>query len=163
MQGSHCWAHFSLIISTTVVHAQSSNFDSNTAFTVTSDILPSQTSQVGCPTVTATGELCTTCPVPACLGLATITQSCGCPTAIPTVFVDFPCASGCSGIWCSTSYAIVTASDCSEGVSSSPSPRPTGEVTSTLLPNATTSSSTSSQSTVSANAAARMKAPFRLW
>jgi len=68
--------------------------------------------QTGCPTVTATRELCGTCAVPACLGLATVTQyPCSCPAAIPTVYLDFPCDKGCKGIGCSTSFDIVTASE----------------------------------------------------
>ncbi|KAK3345824.1 hypothetical protein B0T25DRAFT_550454 [Lasiosphaeria hispida] len=62
-----------------------------------------------CPTVTSTRTLCTTCVVPLCLGLATLTQSCGCSTA-ETVYLDFPCSGGCSQVGCSTSYAVVTAS-----------------------------------------------------
>ncbi|KAK3303915.1 uncharacterized protein B0T15DRAFT_534955, partial [Chaetomium strumarium] len=52
-----------------------------------------------------TRELCTTCPVPLCLFLSTVSQSFGCPTPIPAVQLDFPCSPSCSGltgrIWCS--------------------------------------------------------------
>ncbi|KAK4130821.1 hypothetical protein BT67DRAFT_389927, partial [Trichocladium antarcticum] len=128
--------------------------------TETPPLTSSAAVQTGCPTVTATRELCTTCAVPACLALATVTQSCGCPTPVPTVQLDFPCASGCGGLWCSTSYAIVTVSDCP------------GESTAiTLAPNATvsrprpsgTSSTPSSSTTASANGAGMMRVPFRLW
>lgn len=93
------------------------------------------TPQTGCPTVTATRELCQTCAIPLCLGLATVTQSCGCPSAIPTVYLDFPCKDNCKGVWCSTSYAIVTATEtCKSG--GPPKPTPT-------LPTAGISQSTS--------------------
>ncbi|KAK4232868.1 hypothetical protein C8A03DRAFT_19938 [Achaetomium macrosporum] len=52
----------------------------------------------GCATVTETRQLCSTCPVPACLYLSTVTQSCGCPTPIPTLQLDFPCSLSCSGL-----------------------------------------------------------------
>ncbi|KAK3905383.1 hypothetical protein C8A05DRAFT_12787, partial [Staphylotrichum tortipilum] len=119
-------------------------------------------SQTGCPTVTATRELCTTCPVPACLGLATITQSCGCPTPIPTIFRDFPCALGCSGIWCSTSYTTVMASYCpgdGSEVTSEPAtrtPQPSGTSTGSSV-------GTSSTPTVSVNAAGKLQVPLWLW
>jgi hypothetical protein len=109
--------------------------------------------------VTETRELCTTCPVPACLALYTVTQSCGCPTPVPTVYLDFPCASGCSGIWCSTSYDIVTASTCDDD-----GPSPTGEpTTTTSAPSETATPSTTFSLTVSTGAAARMRVPLRLW
>jgi hypothetical protein len=69
---------------------------------------PAPPAQTGCPTVTVTGVLCATCPVPACLGLATATQRCGCPEAIPTVTLDFPCEDNCKGIFCTTSWDYVT-------------------------------------------------------
>ena len=156
-----------MLISAPAIRAQSfepSNTD-NTGITITSTLLPTSSAsvQTGCPTVTATRELCTTCLVPACLALFTVTQSCGCPTAVPTVQLDFPCASGCGGLWCSTSYAIVTASGCP------------GESITTLAPNATVSrpqpsgtsfsagSSSISSSTASANGAGMMRVPFRFW
>lgn len=61
----------------------------------------------GCPTVTVTGELCTTCVVPACLELATATKQCGCPDEVPTVTIDFPCEGGCGGAGCSTQWEII--------------------------------------------------------
>lgn len=69
-----------------------------------SEPVPTQT---GCPTVTATGELCASCPIPACLVISTITQSCDCPAAIPTVTLDFPCKDNCKGLFCTTSYETV--------------------------------------------------------
>ncbi|KAK0750651.1 hypothetical protein B0T18DRAFT_390034 [Schizothecium vesticola] len=80
-----------------------------TTITVPTGPPPPPTPQTGCPTVTATRELCQTCAVPMCLGLATVTQSCGCPSAVPTVYLDFPCKDNCKGVWCSTSYSVVTA------------------------------------------------------
>ncbi|KAK4182120.1 hypothetical protein QBC35DRAFT_207548 [Podospora australis] len=76
------------------------------AFTPPSPQPPSQT---GCPTVTATRELCATCTIPACLVISTLIQNCLCPTPIPTVYLDFPCVDGgCNGAGCSTSYQILT-------------------------------------------------------
>jgi hypothetical protein len=142
--------------------------------------------QTGCPTVTATRELCTTCPVPACLGLATVTQSCGCPVPIPTVYLDFPCSNGCSGIWCSTTYFIETAtgtcgsasasttpsSSASSASSSGPSGSGPGEggggtttfsSTVTTTSNGTVTPTTSSRPIVSSNAANGRLAPFWGW
>ncbi|KAK0668798.1 hypothetical protein QBC41DRAFT_321254 [Cercophora samala] len=85
-----------------------------------SDVTYSHT-QTGCPTVTQTRELCASCPIPACLVLGTVTQSCNCPTPIPTVYLDHPCSESCSGIWCATSWAIVQESGCSTTASTPPS------------------------------------------
>lgn len=124
---------------------------------------PNPTAQTGCPTVTATRELCTTCPIPLCLGLATVTQSCGCPSTIPTVYLDFPCSESCKGVLCSTSYDIVTATEKCDG------PKPTGgpgfgngTTTTTLTPSLTMTLPTGSISTSSAvtvNRAGRMAIP----
>ncbi|KAK3305134.1 uncharacterized protein B0T15DRAFT_189066 [Chaetomium strumarium] len=104
----------------------------STSDAITNSVLTASIA-AACPTVTETRELCTTWLVPLCLFLSTVTQSCGCPTPIPTVQLDFPCSLSCSGltgrIWCSTSYDTVTSSDC---------------------PGST-------------NAAARMRVPFSLW
>ncbi|KAK0702492.1 hypothetical protein B0T21DRAFT_378444 [Apiosordaria backusii] len=85
-----------------------------------SDVTYSHT-QTGCPTVTQTRELCASCPIPACLVLGTVTQSCNCPTPIPTVYLDYPCSESCSGIWCATSWAIVQESGCSSTATPPPS------------------------------------------
>ncbi|KAL8408124.1 hypothetical protein RB594_006795 [Gaeumannomyces avenae] len=69
--------------------------------------LPSPPRQTGCPTVTSTREFCSTCIVPACIQLATLTRFCSCPGPVPTVYLDFPCASSCSGLWCATSYGVI--------------------------------------------------------
>ncbi|KAL2116257.1 hypothetical protein VTJ04DRAFT_8424 [Mycothermus thermophilus] len=156
-----------MVVANNLVLAQSfsdSYENSATTYTITESL--SETGVLtGCPTVTATRELCTTCPVPLCLGLVTLTQSCGCPATAPTVYLDFPCASGCSGIHCPTSYSIVTASDCAEdgpGATTTPIPSttPPTESTATSAPTSTTSNTL----TISTNAAARIGSPFRwLW
>ncbi|TLS28080.1 hypothetical protein PpBr36_00076 [Pyricularia pennisetigena] len=66
--------------------------------------------QTGCPTVTTTGIQCSTCVVPACLQISTVTQSCGCPTPVPTQTVNWPCQGGCGGLSCATSYVVVAQS-----------------------------------------------------
>ncbi|KAK4173381.1 hypothetical protein QBC36DRAFT_381043 [Triangularia setosa] len=93
-----------------------------------SDVTYSHT-QTGCPTVTQTRELCASCPIPACLLLGTITQSCNCPTPIPTVYLDYPCSESCSGIWCATSWAIVQELGCS---STTVTPPPSTVTTSSI-------------------------------
>ncbi|KAK4038913.1 hypothetical protein C8A01DRAFT_47552 [Parachaetomium inaequale] len=128
--------------------------------TTTTTPIPSLPTAPACAAVTATRELCTTCVIPACLAVSTITQSCGCPTPVPTVHLDFPCASGCDGLWCSTSYAIVTAAGC---VTDGPSPT-TESTTTTFAPNGTvTTASPTSSSSIATNAAGRLRAPFILW
>ncbi|KAL2142044.1 hypothetical protein VTI28DRAFT_1614 [Corynascus sepedonium] len=139
---------------------------------------PSLPTAPACASVTATREVCTTCPVPACLQLATITQSCGCPTPVPTVYLDFPCSSGCGGIWCSTSYAIVTAEGCvTDGPAPTDSldptdtsgptddPAPTSDWSSTTrAPNGTvTTHSPTATSSIATGAAGRLRVPFLLW
>ncbi|KAK0623860.1 hypothetical protein B0T14DRAFT_404042, partial [Immersiella caudata] len=123
---------------------------------------PTPSVQTGCPTVTATRELCATCAIPLCLGLATVTQSCGCPSVIPTVYLDFPCEDKCKGVWCSTSYATVTATDlCTRTGEVPEGPKPTGgpgggngTTTNRVPPPRSTSS------VVEVNAAGRMEMPF---
>ncbi|KAK4149989.1 hypothetical protein C8A00DRAFT_18410 [Chaetomidium leptoderma] len=155
-----------------LILAQSSIPDGNTGIAVTTVTVPTTVSdhvQTGCPTVTATRELCTTCPVLACLALSTVTQSCGCPTPIPTVNLDFPCGEECDVLGCSTSYTIVTASGCSDDVPNATSH--SVPITTSFAPNATVSmpsfsppgSSSTAMSTVSVGAAGRMRVPFRLW
>ncbi|KAH6851354.1 hypothetical protein B0I37DRAFT_133936 [Chaetomium sp. MPI-CAGE-AT-0009] len=124
--------------------------------------IPSLPTAPACASVTATRELCTTCPVPACLQVSTITQSCGCPTPVPTVHLDFPCEAGCDGIWCSTSYAIVTMDGCA---TDGPSPTTVSEpITTTFAPNGTvTTGAPTGSSSIATNAARRMRVPFMLW
>ncbi|KUI72309.1 hypothetical protein VM1G_07784 [Cytospora mali] len=109
--------------------------------TVTATTSSASSSQRGCPTVTFTSNVCKTCATPDCIQLEPVTQSCDCPSAIPTVFVDYPCESGCGGIGCAVDYVFFTA-NCTT---------PTSPLSSSLLPsnsstgifaNSTTSSST---------------------
>ncbi|KAL2755518.1 hypothetical protein ACRALDRAFT_2034602 [Sodiomyces alcalophilus JCM 7366] len=80
-----------------------------------------------CPTITETTHICSNCPVPMCLMLSTVTQSCGCPEPLPTEYLDFPCGgeNECSGIWCATVYEVVrdeASTACEPGQSQMPSP-----------------------------------------
>ncbi|KAK0648282.1 hypothetical protein B0T16DRAFT_407967 [Cercophora newfieldiana] len=120
--------------------------------------VPPAPTQTGCPTVTSTRELCTTCAVPMCMALKTVTQSCSCPSEVATVYVDFPCAENCKGIHCPTSWDIVTATETCDGL-----PKPTG---SPGFGNGTAGSvtrsvpkSSSTSSVVQVNAAGRMAVP----
>ncbi|KAK4450510.1 hypothetical protein QBC34DRAFT_75946 [Podospora aff. communis PSN243] len=144
------------------------NPDPNSAVIITltpTNPLPPPPTQTGCPTVTTTGVLCPTCPVPACLGLATVTQRCGCPEAIPTVTVNFPCEDNCAGVWCTTVYETVPLTGtCTVGGTP---PAPTfpsasggggGGKNGTATTSATSTRSTSS--VVEVNAAGRMEMPF---
>lgn len=135
---------------------------------------PTPSKQTGCPTVTATRELCATCPIPLCLGLATVTQSCGCPSVIPTVYLDFPCSDKCKGVWCSTSYATVTATEkCTSTSTSGPATTTTTFTVPPTYPGSTStgggggkstsSTSTTTRSVVTANAAGRMEVPWARW
>ncbi|POS75737.1 hypothetical protein DHEL01_v205863 [Diaporthe helianthi] len=69
----------------------------------------SSTSPEGCPTVTLTSNICQSCATPDCVELQPLTNACDCPSAIPTVFVDYPCESGCGGIGCAANYVFFTA------------------------------------------------------
>ncbi|KAG6360884.1 hypothetical protein INS49_011952 [Diaporthe citri] len=90
-----------------------------TATLTSSASLSSSTSQEGCPTVTLTSNVCHSCATPDCVELEPLTNSCDCPSAIPTVFVDYPCESGCRGIGCAANYVFFTANCTSETSSSS--------------------------------------------
>ncbi|KAF0317303.1 hypothetical protein GQ607_015430, partial [Colletotrichum asianum] len=57
-----------------------------------------------CPTVTKTTSVCSTCIRPLCLGISTIYNLCGCPTAVPTTTAGFPCGVGCPGGCAGTEY-----------------------------------------------------------
>ncbi|TLD11853.1 hypothetical protein PspLS_11264 [Pyricularia sp. CBS 133598] len=127
--------------------------------TVTSPI------QTGCPTATATGIQCSTCIVPACLRISTITQSCGCPTPVPTQTLDWPCEGGCSGLSCSTSYVVAQlAIGCPSNGSTSLLP-PTQLPPSSGLPTTTPDGqvSTSSDSGPGPTAAVGRIMPFKFW
>ncbi|KAL8289776.1 hypothetical protein RB600_004975 [Gaeumannomyces tritici] len=61
----------------------------------------------GCPTVTATATVCSTCLRLDCAVFSTIRNRCGCPAAVPTVTTAFPCgvnSAACAGIGCYTTY-----------------------------------------------------------
>ncbi|TEA21444.1 hypothetical protein C8034_v004318 [Colletotrichum sidae] len=68
-----------------------------------------------CPTVTTTGLVCPTFAVKQCLALSTISSRCGCPTAVPTATVNFPCGgngpTGCGA----TEYIYDTATPTCSG------------------------------------------------
>ncbi|ROW07371.1 hypothetical protein VMCG_03784 [Cytospora schulzeri] len=132
-------------------------------------------SQSDCPTVTLTSNICHTCATPNCVQIKPITKSCGCPSAVPTVFADYPCESGCGDIGCAADYVFFTANCTVPTSSMSPdSPTNTTLVASAALwtgmglngTNTTTSRTTitgTSTSLVSAApsiAAARRMRPF---
>lgn len=60
-----------------------------------------------CPTFTSTGSICSSCIVPMCLMLTTVSNPCDCPTPVPTVTVDYPCGTPCK-FGCQTSYIYAT-------------------------------------------------------
>jgi hypothetical protein len=172
-------------------HGTESHADEIMSLGVTSRTVPtaavSQPSIAGCPTVTETRELCSTCILPACIIMSTLTLSCECPDAVPTVFLDFPCdGSGCAGASCSTAFDVVAQDGTCRPVASVTDyldtpviPMPTfGADNSTASePSATGSSSSSITAppesspsetappveTVSGNAAGRMVIPFAGW
>ncbi|KAJ4286901.1 hypothetical protein N0V88_007845 [Collariella sp. IMI 366227] len=79
-----------------------------------------------CPTITQTAFQCSSCVVPACLVMSTVTKNCGCPDKPETRFLSFPCdmtKRSCGG--CATTYSIVTATGCSTTSSNAPPPTST--------------------------------------
>ncbi|KAG8161921.1 hypothetical protein KVR01_007686 [Diaporthe batatas] len=90
-----------------------------TATLTSSASTSSSTSLEGCPTVTLTSNVCHSCATPDCVELVPLTNSCDCPSAIPTVFVDYPCESGCGGIGCAANYVFFTANCTTETSSAS--------------------------------------------
>ncbi|KAK1753830.1 hypothetical protein QBC47DRAFT_387190 [Echria macrotheca] len=141
------------LATTTAIDTAPIIYTTTSVIAVTNSPPPSPTPQTGCPTVTATRELCATCPVPLCLGLATVTQSCGCPDPVPTVFLDYPCSEGCAGIKCSTSYAVVTATaTCGSPSNSLNSTKSLGSA-----------SATKTGSVVQVNGGGRMEVPWGRW
>lgn len=68
---------------------------------------PTATVNTHCPTITQTGTRCHTCPAPDCIVLSTISNPCDCASPVPTVTVNQPCKSGCSGA-CGTEYVFDT-------------------------------------------------------
>ncbi|KAK4222479.1 hypothetical protein QBC38DRAFT_489811 [Podospora fimiseda] len=107
------FANFPVAASLAAVVAALSPDITTVSIPLPSGFEPTQPPQTGCPTVTKTRELCATCPVPACAVLSTVTQSCGCPSVIPTVYLDFPCSDGCKNIWCETYFATASGPACS--------------------------------------------------
>ncbi|KAK8104023.1 uncharacterized protein PG998_011056 [Apiospora kogelbergensis] len=63
-----------------------------------------------CPKLTSTGTACRSCFVPDCTETIQTTKSCGCPAAMPTATVNFPCNNpdSCGLIGCKTQYQIAT-------------------------------------------------------
>ncbi|KAK6820716.1 hypothetical protein PG990_012700 [Apiospora arundinis] len=63
-----------------------------------------------CPKLTSTGTACRSCFVPDCTETVQTTKSCGCPAAMPTTTVNFPCNNpdSCGLIGCKTQYQIAT-------------------------------------------------------
>ncbi|GKT57897.1 hypothetical protein ColTof4_09877 [Colletotrichum tofieldiae] len=140
----------------------------------------------GCPTVTEVAERCATCPVPQCLTILTLTQSCGCPTPAPTEYLSLSCRDVCGRIGCSTSYTVIPGEEscdgsgggtatapATEGVSTlsvtesaTVTAAPTeGTVTGTDSSTGTGSGAASSAASSSAtpNAARRLGVPFKFW
>lgn len=79
--------------------------NTGTSQTTTGSVTSSAT---GCPTITLTSSICSSCATPDCVQIEPITQGCGCPSAIPTVFVDYPCESACKGLGCAANYVFFT-------------------------------------------------------
>lgn len=136
----------------------------------------------GCPTVTMTNELCSTCAVPACIIMSTLTRSCDCTDEpVPTVFLNFPCGGdGCAGAGCTTTYSIVEPEESCRPVESvtdyldTPNiPMPTFGGNSTAVSAQSTGSTTAEPSetsgsappaeTFSENGAGRLAVPFMGW
>ncbi|KZL63283.1 hypothetical protein CI238_11975 [Colletotrichum incanum] len=138
----------------------------------------------GCPTVTEVAERCATCPVPQCLTVLTLTQSCGCPTPAPTEYLSLPCRDVCGRIGCSTSYTVIPGEESCDGSGSGTATATEGvptlsvtesatvtatpteaTATGTDSPTGTVSGATSSAASSSAtpNAARRLGVPFKFW
>ncbi|KAH8773576.1 hypothetical protein F5883DRAFT_712428 [Diaporthe sp. PMI_573] len=108
----------------------------------------SSTPQEGCPTVTLTSNICHSCATPDCVELEPLTNSCDCPSAIPTVFVDYPCESGCGGIGCAANYVFFTA-NCTTETSSASSSGSSGTTSANSTTSATGSGLGGANSTAS--------------
>jgi hypothetical protein len=81
-----------------------------------------------CPTVTSTVSRCSTCKVPKCLRLSTLSLDCHCPASIPTVYKSFPCSGECPGGCAGTSYIYETQTSAYLTTpTASPSASPTAE------------------------------------
>ncbi|KAF7562926.1 hypothetical protein G7046_g1183 [Stylonectria norvegica] len=67
------------------------------------------TARKACPTVTSVKGFCSTCVLPMCMALSTISSECGCPAAVSTVYTSYGCAGGCVGGCAGTEYIFDTA------------------------------------------------------
>ncbi|GKT46350.1 uncharacterized protein ColSpa_06531 [Colletotrichum spaethianum] len=136
----------------------------------------------GCPTVTEVAERCATCPVPQCLTVLTLTQSCGCPTPAPTEYLSLQCRDVCGRIGCSTSYTVIPGEESCDGSGSGTATVTATEVASTdsttvaATPTETTATGTDpstgvgsgaitseASSSATPNAAGRLRVPFKFW
>lgn len=86
-----------LVATTTVVSTQ-------TRTTTIHDCAPAPS----CPTLTSTGTVCCTCLEVGCVTTQAVTDSCGCPDALATTAIDFPCdgRDSCSRVGCRTVYSV---------------------------------------------------------
>ncbi|KAK2049727.1 hypothetical protein LZ31DRAFT_548913 [Colletotrichum somersetense] len=145
--------------------------------------LPVETVSTGssCPTVTEVTESCATCPVPQCLTVSTLTQSCGCPTPVLTEYLSIPCKNPCARVGCSTSYTVipgeescdatgggtatVTASATVTGstIVTATSTGASGTATGSASGTASGASTSAASSSATPNAARRLGVPFKFW
>ncbi|CAG9973331.1 unnamed protein product [Clonostachys byssicola] len=67
-----------------------------------------------CPTITSVTASCDACFHAECVAKTTLTQGCGCPKAVPTVYISRGCDQGCpKGCkWTSHVIATPTAGSC---------------------------------------------------
>ncbi|OHE98295.1 hypothetical protein CORC01_06492 [Colletotrichum orchidophilum] len=132
--------------------------------------------QSGCPTVTEL-SLCPSCAgeAPQCLEVATLTQSCGCPTSVTTESFTFGCEKGtCPRVGCSTSYTIISGEEaCTGSAGVSATAATTASVTATTQATtaatgsqagtASVPSGSSTSASATPNAAGRLAVPFKFW
>lgn len=62
-----------------------------------------------CPTVTSVLGHCSTCVMPQCMAISTISSACGCPKEVPTKTTSYACGGGCVGGCAGTEYVYETA------------------------------------------------------
>ncbi|KAH7014963.1 hypothetical protein EDB80DRAFT_321559 [Ilyonectria destructans] len=62
-----------------------------------------------CPTVTSVLGHCSTCVMPQCMAISTISSVCGCPKVVPTKTTSYACKGGCVGGCAGTEYVYETA------------------------------------------------------
>ncbi|KAK2031161.1 hypothetical protein LX32DRAFT_287854 [Colletotrichum zoysiae] len=145
--------------------------------------LPVETVSTGssCPTVTEVTESCATCPVPQCLTVSTVTQSCGCPTPVLTEYLSIPCKNPCARVGCSTSYTVIPGEESCDGTGSGTATvTASGTVTGSTVATATSTgasgtgtgsatgtgsgaSTSAAPSSATPNAARRLGVPFKFW